>query len=310
MPTVTATRCAQEAMGGVKDVKPLGLEDSYIVRFRAPSRRFATTASTSMVVGEAPRCLLEAVAFGGTGASGSSGCWCRATASFPTCARRWVSLPSRGCACSRRCSRISSSLTRMRFMAAMLDDVHPRHAPDLYPPPKPVSATAAPLRLRRRAGVQADVRSAYPFGRACGTRRLTRSNTANTTVGIVGGTRGAGKKDQPSSGLSWRCWTRTRANFSVDGAPGHAASAAQLAGCTPVCAQQIFLVDDTVGANIAFGVRPRSADQAAVERAARLAELHDFVVGEMPRAMTPWSARRPAFRRAAAADRDRPGALS
>ena len=46
--------------------------------------------------------------------------------------------------------------------------------------------------------------------------------------------------------------------------------------------QQIFLTDDTVSANIAFGIPPEEIDQAAVERAARIAELHDFVMTELP----------------------------
>ena len=46
--------------------------------------------------------------------------------------------------------------------------------------------------------------------------------------------------------------------------------------------QQIFLTDDTVAANIAFGRKPADIDQAAVERAARTAELHDFVMRELP----------------------------
>jgi ABC-type multidrug transport system fused ATPase/permease subunit len=45
--------------------------------------------------------------------------------------------------------------------------------------------------------------------------------------------------------------------------------------------QQIFLTDDTVSANIAFG--RDTIDQAAVERAARTAELHDFVMRELPK---------------------------
>ena len=46
--------------------------------------------------------------------------------------------------------------------------------------------------------------------------------------------------------------------------------------------QQIFLTDDTVAANIAFGLPASEIDQAAVERAARIAELHDFVTSELP----------------------------
>ena len=46
--------------------------------------------------------------------------------------------------------------------------------------------------------------------------------------------------------------------------------------------QQIFLTDDTGAANIAFGLPPEARDSAAVERAARLAELHDFVIRDLP----------------------------
>ena len=45
--------------------------------------------------------------------------------------------------------------------------------------------------------------------------------------------------------------------------------------------QHIFLMDDTVAANIAFGVAPNNINMAAVKRAARIANLHDFVAGEL-----------------------------
>ena len=46
--------------------------------------------------------------------------------------------------------------------------------------------------------------------------------------------------------------------------------------------QAIFLTDDTVAANIAFGLPAEKVDRAAVERAARIAELHRFVSEELP----------------------------
>jgi len=45
--------------------------------------------------------------------------------------------------------------------------------------------------------------------------------------------------------------------------------------------QDIFLADDTVTANIAFGVPKNEIDQDAIERAARIAELHEFVQNEL-----------------------------
>src|SRR5690606_38030245 len=45
--------------------------------------------------------------------------------------------------------------------------------------------------------------------------------------------------------------------------------------------QHVFLSDDTVARNIAFGVPEDEVDAAAVERAARIAQIHDFVA-ELP----------------------------
>lgn len=46
--------------------------------------------------------------------------------------------------------------------------------------------------------------------------------------------------------------------------------------------QQIYLTDNSIRANIAFGVADCDIDQQAVERAAMLAKLHDFVEAELP----------------------------
>jgi ABC-type multidrug transport system fused ATPase/permease subunit len=46
--------------------------------------------------------------------------------------------------------------------------------------------------------------------------------------------------------------------------------------------QHIFLADQSLAANIALGLPPDKIDQAAVERAARLANLHEFVLKELP----------------------------
>ena len=45
---------------------------------------------------------------------------------------------------------------------------------------------------------------------------------------------------------------------------------------------QQFLSDDTVAANIAFGVDKEDINQEAVEQAAKISQLHDFVINELP----------------------------
>ena len=46
--------------------------------------------------------------------------------------------------------------------------------------------------------------------------------------------------------------------------------------------QQIFLTDDTVASNIAFGVKPDDIDHDALTDAARMAHIYEFVTGELP----------------------------
>jgi ABC-type multidrug transport system fused ATPase/permease subunit len=46
--------------------------------------------------------------------------------------------------------------------------------------------------------------------------------------------------------------------------------------------QQIYLSDDTVAANIAFGIEPNNIDYKMVEKAAKIANLNQFIIEELP----------------------------
>jgi ABC-type multidrug transport system fused ATPase/permease subunit len=47
--------------------------------------------------------------------------------------------------------------------------------------------------------------------------------------------------------------------------------------------QHIYLADDTVAANIAFGVEPKDINRESVEKAAKIANLDEFVIEELPK---------------------------
>ena len=47
--------------------------------------------------------------------------------------------------------------------------------------------------------------------------------------------------------------------------------------------QNIYLSDDSVEANIAFGVEPKNVNKKNVEKAAKIANLHNFVIDELPK---------------------------
>ena len=135
-----------------------------------------------------------------------------------------------------------------------------------------------PMHLKKEL-VLADVDFSYPTARGRVLEDFTLRIAANSSVGIVGAT-GSGKTTtvdillgllHPESGA-----------LLVDGVPvtDENRRAWQMnLGYVP---QQIYLADDTIAANIAFGVRDRDVDTEAVERAARMANIHDFIVSELP----------------------------
>ena len=93
--------------------------------------------------------------------------------------------------------------------------------------------------------------------------------------------------------------------LSVDGQLITVANSRQWQRSVGYVPQYIYLVDDSVAANIAFGVKADNIDLQAVERAAKIAHLHEFVVNDLPQGYaTRRRARCASLRRAASAHRD------
>lgn len=96
----------------------------------------------------------------------------------------------------------------------------------------------------------------------------------NATVGLVGAT-GAGKSTvidlvagliQPSAGT-----------ITINGVPLDPSIAERWRSRIGYVPQAIFLLDDTIRSNIAFGLADSDISQERVERAARLANIHEFI---------------------------------
>jgi len=275
-------KIAGEAMGGFKEVKLMGLEAAFLDRFERPARRSARAAAAVSVMSELPRNALRAVTLGGilffvvvmlVRRDGDLSTLIPVLGLYAFAGLRL--LPA--------LQQIYASMASMRYSRPVLDKLHADMTgafATLPPPPRPEEA--APLPLRDRLEL-VDVRYAYPNAERAALDGLSISIPARSTVGVVGGT-GAGKTTtvdvvlgllRPQSGV-----------VRVDGAEVTEARLRGWQNSVGYVPQHIFLVDDTVAANIAFGVAPGAIDMAAVERAARIAELHDFVTRELPQGYT------------------------
>jgi ATP-binding cassette, subfamily B, bacterial PglK len=265
----------QEAMGGIKEVKIMGLEDQFLFRFLGPARAMAQQQTLGLVISRLPRFALEAVCYGGfilmvlvmilrrgdaiaealpvLGMIGMAG-----TKLFPSL------------------QQIYAMTTSIRYSSTALTELH--HSITTLSEPTAQDTTIPPLRLQDRLELR-DLTFRYPASERDTLTGLSITIPARSTVGIVGGT-GAGKTTLIDLIL---CLLRADSGeILVDGQPvtGNRVRAWQNSlGYVP---QQIFLSDDTVAANIAFGVDEADRDMAAVERAAVIANLHDFVTQELP----------------------------
>ena len=123
------------------------------------------------------------------------------------------------------------------------------------------------------------MRYSYPLAEREALQGLSLSIPARTTVGIVGGT-GAGKTTAVD--LILGLLVMQQGTLAVDGQPITPSNVRAWQNNIGYVPQAIFLTDDTVAANIAFGQPAEEIDRAAIERAARTAELHDFVMSELP----------------------------
>ena len=102
---------------------------------------------------------------------------------------------------------------------------------------------------------------------------------ANTSVAFVGST-GSGKTTTVD--LLLGLLSPEKGSLVVDGVPVTPENTPNWMKNLGYVPQVIYLNDDTVARNIAFGVHHTKVDRAAVERAAKLANIHDFIVDDLP----------------------------
>lgn len=268
-------KAASEALSGIKDIKVLGREEPFLKRYQRHSRDYERYVARQQVISLVPRYAFEAIAFGGmllivlvvmlrgTGLQSilpTLGVY--AFASY----RLLPALQS-----------LFGSLTSLRFSVASIDmlhkDVDLQHRSHLVHRDKiPTLPFRSRLELRT-------IDFHYPNSDRPVLEDFSLVVEANSTVGIVGAT-GSGKTTTVDIVLG--LLTPTAGALVVDGVVVDETNLPSWQKNLGYVPQQIYLTDDTVAANIALGIPAQKLDMEAVERAARMANVHDFIVEELP----------------------------
>jgi ATP-binding cassette, subfamily B, bacterial PglK len=272
---------AGEAFGGIKEMKVSGVEPYFLARFSQSSARYSRAITSHSIISELPRFLLETVAFGGV-----IGATIYLLQTRETLAHVLPILALYALAGYRLIPALQSifaSLIGIRFHSPALRALHR----DLYREPDPEAAPPVSDEAGDTANFAPDVLGLeeairfrgvtfhYADTRRPALRNINVDLRRNQTIGLVGAT-GSGKTTFVD--LILGLFQPTEGMILIDDirlTPGNVAAWKRNVAYVP---QSIFLSDSTITHNIAFGVPDDRIDPAAVERAARAAQLHDFVM--------------------------------
>jgi ABC-type multidrug transport system fused ATPase/permease subunit len=265
-------RIVNEAFSGVKSAKVSGLEMHYAAAFARPAYDYARNIAASNLATMIPRLALELLAFGGMLGM------IFFTIGDSSFQQMLPLLSVYGLASYRLMPAMQQAylaVATLRVAGPVLESLHAEYVSLRVP---------APPDKGPRIGLVENIRLdnisyRYPGAGKMNIAGIDMTIKACTSIGIVGPT-GSGKTTTVDIILG--LLQAAGGRLLVDGVEIGANNLARWQKSIGYVPQQIFLIDDTVAANIAYGTPREQIDMQAVTEAARIANLHDFVINEMP----------------------------
>lgn len=262
-----------EIFGAIKEIKAGGLEKIFINQFSKPSRDFALYQAYSKIISQIPRYALEIIAFGGM---------LLAILYLMIKNNSFVdALPIialyvfAGYRLMPAIQQIYLSITQLRFVGPAVDILY-NDIKNL----KSFDDFQDKIEVEFKNKIILDnINYNYPNSTQLALKDIKLDIPAHSKVGIVGST-GSGKTTMIDIILS--LLEAQKGKLIVDDKIINKDNCRQWQKFIGYVPQHIFLIDDTVAANIAFGVNEKDINFNAVERAAKIANLHEFVINELP----------------------------
>jgi len=267
-----------EALTGIKDIKVRGCERFFLESFSKFSYKVNMNQAVHQLVSQIPRYALEVVAFGGillitlyivaTQRNAENIIPLMALYAFAG----YRLMPS--------LQGVFAGITTVRFNLALLDKLQRDLNLSTYPDKEVGSwgVAVSPMEVKKAINLKG-IRFAYPGDDKDVLSDLNLSIHAKTTVGFAG-TTGAGKTTLIDIILG--LYSPQEGAVLVDGIPIDETNRRSWLRAIGYVPQQIFLSDQSVRNNIALGIDEPAVDDQAVERAAKIAHLHDFIENELP----------------------------
>ena len=262
-----------EAFGAIKEIKFGGLEKSYIKSFSRSAKIYASASSLAQLLSQLPRFILEAIAFGGILLIVL---YVMSQEENFNKALPIVSLyVFAGYRLLPALQQVYAALTTITYVAPSLDKLQ-NDLKNL----KQINENKEKKILQFNKKIELkNITYHYPNSSRIILNNINLKIPANSTVGFIGKS-GSGKTTTIDIILG--LLTPQKGTLEVDDkviTEENLKSWQRYIGYVP---QHIFLSDDSVAANIAFGVELKDIRQDWIEKASKIANLHDFVMDELP----------------------------
>ena len=262
-----------EAFGAVKQLKVSGLEEIYFQRFKIPAISFAKSNAWLVIVSQLPRYALEAIAFGGMilvilYLIALKGAFLGAV---PVIALYTFA----GYRLMPALQRIYQSYAEVRFSLPAINSLY-EDVKNLNH--RKILTNKEEIQFNKSITLN-NIHYNYPDSANKILKDISLKIPAYSSVGFVGPT-GSGKTTIVDIILG--LLESKKGTLEVDNKIINKNNVRAWQSKIGYVPQDIYLADDTIEANIAFGIEDKKINYKVVEDSAKIANLHEFVVNELP----------------------------
>jgi ABC-type multidrug transport system fused ATPase/permease subunit len=263
----------REVFDAIKEIKLSGLEEFYLHRFNVCSIMNAKLQAKAQAISQIPRFALEVVAFGGL------------ILIVITIAHRndniLTALPMialyafAGYRLIPCLQQVYFSIVHIRYMAPTINNLHK----DFNKLPKIIKNQQKSKMMLKKSIILKNIYYHYPNLNKPFLEGLNLTIPAFNVIGLSGAT-GSGKTTILN--LIIGLLEPQKGTLEIDGEIINEANLRNWQRSIGYVPQQIYLAEDTVCANIAFGQDQKNIDHEAVERVAKIVNMHEFITKELP----------------------------
>ena len=273
-------KLVNEAFSATKELKAGGFEKTYLRLFSSSAETFAKTQTIAQIINQLPRFALEAIAFGGVILVILSLIF--KTGSFNSAIPVISLYVFAGYRLMPALQQIYSALTQITFIGPSVDNLY-----------KDIKNLAFYETIKKQDDLLFEKKISlknisfeYPNAQKTSLKNINLIIPAKTKVGFIG-TTGSGKTTTIDIILG--LLEAQKGTLEVDNqiiTNSNRRAWQRSIGYVP---QHIYLADQSIEANIAFGLSPDKIDKLAVEKASKIANLHGFIIDKLPNKLPNYS---------------------